>query len=156
MTDLLVREMQFNDVDVVYQIELIAHRVPWGWQVLHDCIVVAYDCRVLELDNQVIGYTISRYYEDICHLLNIAIAPSLHGKGYGRFLMQNLIDSLEPTQVANLVLEVRPSNVHALHLYQKIGFKEIGIKSNYYNEGPDIEDALVLQKNVKPEKVAES
>jgi len=43
-------------------------------------------------------------------------------------------------------LEVRPSNLIALNLYQSLGFKQAEIKKDYYNEQGQIEDAILLKK----------
>lgn len=143
-----VRGMQLNDIDTVYAIELVAHIAPWSREILHDCVLVGYDCRVLEVDNTLASYVINRYYENICHVLNLCVAPASQNKGYGRFLLQNVIDSLKDTDFSTVLLEVRPSNAAALHLYRKMGFRQVGIKKDYYSEGPELEDAIVLQKNL--------
>ena len=149
---LRVRSMRNDDIDRVYAIEEVAHRAPWSRQILNDCVLVNYDCRVLEIESdkelELAGYVISRYDGDICHVLNICIAPALQNKGYGQFLLQNVIDSLTKSAFGSLLLEVRPSNPAALHIYQKMGFKQTGIKRGYYREGSVIEDGIVLEKQI--------
>lgn len=152
---LSIRTMQNSDLDSVYAIEAAAHKAPWSRDILWDCIYIAYDCRVLELvegaEVKLIGYIISRFHDKICHILNICIDPTQQAKGYGQFLLQNLLDEIINTDTQSVILEVRPSNAPALHIYNKSGFQQIGIKSSYYQD-PDgsIEDAVVLQKVVKP------
>lgn len=149
---LRVRPMQSGDVDSVYAIELAAHRAPWSRDILRDCVLVNYDCRMLEIDNgftvDTVGYVICRYDETVCHVLNLCIKPALQGKSYGQFLLQNVIDSLPDTVINMMVLEVRPSNLPALHLYQKMGFQEIGVKRGYYRDDQGNEDAVVLQRYI--------
>ena len=142
-----VRAMQQTDIDSVYAIELQAHRAPWSRQILSDCVTVGYDCRVFEVDTEVVAYVICRYNESICHILNLCVAPALQGKGYGQCLLQEVIDSPKaPTD--KIRLEVRPSNAVALHLYQKMGFQHVSTKRGYYRDldVAKIEDALVLEK----------
>lgn len=143
-----IRAMQQSDVDRVYAIETIAHHTPWGHDILRDCVLVGYDCRVLEIEKsgqwQLASYVISRYSDAVCHVLNLCVAPDLQGQGYGRALLQAVIDA--PTRtISSLVLEVRPSNTVALHLYEKIGFLRIGKKLGYYQDADGEEDAIVLQ-----------
>lgn len=149
---LQVREMQISDVDAVYAIELAAHRAPWTWEILRDCIYVHYDCRVLEATKnkrqELIGFIISRPQENMYHILNVCIAPACQRKGCGEFLLTNMIDSMAGKLIDALILEVRPSNLPALHLYQKLGFEQVGIKRGYYRDPQGIEDAVVLQKNL--------
>lgn len=146
---LRVREMRDDDIDAVYVIESTAHRMPWPKNILQDCVRVHFDCRVLELNDQnIVGFIISNYQESICHTLNLCIAPDFQGKGYGRFLLHDLVDSLKDTPMDSIVLEARPSNAVALHLYETLGFQNIGIKKDYYNDELGIEDAIVLQKHL--------
>jgi ribosomal-protein-alanine N-acetyltransferase len=149
---LKVREMEHDDIDAVYAIELDAHRSPWTRDIIHDCVYVNYDCRVLDVQKdqqqELIGFIISRTQEKCCHILNLCIAPAFQGKGCGQFLLKNLIDSMVGTTIDSVLLEVRPSNVSALHLYQKLGFEKVGVKRGYYRDNDGIEDAVVLQKKL--------
>ena len=148
-----VRAMQQSDIASVYAIELAAHRAPWSSNILSDCVLVGYDCRVLEVDTggcfEIASYVISRYNENLCHVLNLCVAPALQGKGYGRHLLQNVIDSPAKEAVNTMVLEVRPSNHVALSLYQKMGFEQVAIKYGYYRDEDGIEDGVVLQRIIK-------
>ncbi|MCP0914472.1 MULTISPECIES: ribosomal protein S18-alanine N-acetyltransferase [Legionella] len=145
-----VRPMQTDDIDEVYAIELMAHRAPWSRNILSDCVLVGYDCRVLELlateRKEIVGYIIARYHGNVCHVLNLCITPAQQGKHYGRFLLGQLIKSLNEIEVSKVVLEVRPSNTAALSLYQKMGFEKVGTKTAYYCDEQGIEDAVVLEK----------
>ena len=145
-----VRPMQTLDVDKVYAIELAAHRAPWSSGIISDCVMVGYDCRILEIGSleepQLASYIISRYSESVCHVLNLCVAPALQGKGYGRILLQDVIDNPLVSDISLVYLEVRPSNHVALRLYQKMGFSQIGIKEGYYQDENGIEDAIILQK----------
>jgi ribosomal-protein-alanine N-acetyltransferase len=153
---LQVRAMQQGDIDNVYAIELVGHRAPWGRDILSDCVSVGYDCRILEVvegaDVELTGYIICRYHETTCHVLNLCVSPTLHRKGYGQFLLQNMINVPGRPSIDTMRLEVRPSNLAALSLYKKLGFQQVGIKRGYYrselNDAQKIEDAIVLQKQI--------
>lgn len=148
-----VRPMTLHDIDAVYAIEKVAHVAPWGRDILFDCVCVAYDCRVLELRDekatQIVGYVISRYDGPVCHVLNLCIATAFQAQGYGRYLLQQVIDAPTLSGINAVSLEVRPSNQHALRLYQTMGFVQIGIKPDYYRDQQGIEDGLVLQYEKK-------
>lgn len=145
-----VRPMKLDDINDVHAIELLAHRVPWSRDVLNDCVLVHYDCRVLEHKHQkvaqIIGYLICRYATDICHILNLSIAPDFQKLGYGSFLLKNLLDSIVDLRMKTVVLEVRPSNLIAIHLYRKFGFEPFDIKPGYYCDDQGFEDAILLRK----------
>lgn len=144
-----IRRMNITDVESVYDIELSAHKAPWTKAILQDCILVGYDCYVLEIDSQIIGYIICRLTDEYCHILNIGIAPRHQSKGWGKQLLQYMIDSIRTIkQIKTVMLEVRPSNVSALHLYFSMGFQQVAIKKDYYKDPLDVEDAIVLEKNL--------
>ena len=147
-----VRAMLSSDVDAVYAIEVGAHRSPWTREILRDCVLVKYDCCVLEddaLDTPLIGYIICRLYENNCHLLNLCIASAFQNKRYGTFLLNHRLDALKSTPVNHVFLEVRPSNLPAIHLYQQVGFQQTGVKRGYYRDDQNIEDAIVLGLELK-------
>lgn len=147
-----IRAMRNKDIDRVYAIEMASHKAPWSRDILRDCVLVGYDCRVLErfdepLVREVVGYMICRRSEQICHILNLCVDSAYQRQGYGRFLLKNLLDSLSPQEVTTLVLEVRPSNVAAIALYESFGFQQEAIKKEYYKDSNGhIEDALVFRK----------
>lgn len=147
-----IRTMTSDDLDKVYDIELAAHRAPWGRYILSDCLLVGYDFRVLEIpkksQKEIIGYVISRNQNSTCHVLNLCVAPAFQGNEYGRILLENLMGALRGTPVNTLFLEVRPSNLSALRLYQKMGFEHVALKPAYYNDQHGVEDAVVLQKKI--------
>lgn len=149
---LQIRAMLQSDIDRVYAIELAAHRAPWSCAILSDCVLVGYDCRVLEVDTgaglEIASYIISRYNDNICHVLNLCVTPALQGKGYGKHLLQDVINLPAKESVDTILLEVRPSNAAALRLYQKMGFEQVAMKRGYYRDTDGIEDAVVLQKRI--------
>lgn len=151
-----IRAMELDDVDKVFAMECRAHIEPWGFDIFYNCILAGFDCRVLELVDEsssqgtIVGYLVGRYNEQECHLLNLCVDPAMHGRGFGRFLMDDLIASLETKTNATILLEVRPSNNIALSLYNKLGFVHVGVREAYYDDGQgDKEDAWVLRKVVK-------
>ncbi len=146
-----VRGMQPTDLEAVYAIERVAHRAPWSRDILSDCMLVGYDCRILEsMENNaptLIAYIISRYQDPMtCHVLNICVAPLFQGHGHGAFLLEHVMHAPQQSTTNAFVLEVRPSNLVALQLYQKLGFQQVAVKRGYYREDPILEDAIVLRR----------
>ncbi|CEG56933.1 ribosomal protein S18-alanine N-acetyltransferase [Legionella fallonii] len=146
-----IRRMKETDIDNVYAIETSVHVAPWSRNILRDCVLVGYDCRVLEITDEnsgavLGGYIIARVSNNTCHVLNFCIAKQLQSKGWGRKLLQTFLDSL--SEVGSVVLEVRPSNSTALHLYQTMGFEQLELKKEYYKDSHGIEDAILLRKQL--------
>jgi ribosomal-protein-alanine N-acetyltransferase len=148
-----IRHMKDTDIENVYAIESNVHITPWSRDILRDCVLVGYDCRVLEINNGdspiLGGYIIARLNENICHILNFCIAKPLQSKGFGRKLLQTFLYSLSKyTTTDSVILEVRPSNTTAIHLYQTMGFEKVEIKKEYYKDKDSVEDAILLKKTL--------
>ncbi|MBA2652106.1 MAG: ribosomal protein S18-alanine N-acetyltransferase [Tatlockia sp.] len=149
-----IRPMQQSDIDSVYALELLGHRAPWTREIFSDCVLVGYDCRVLELvekkEKQILAYIICRHSLNVCHILNICVSPTKQRKGYGTLLLKSVfVTLLSKRSVDSVILEVRPSNLAALALYKRFGFLQDSVKSDYYSDGDSLEDAILLKKILK-------
>ncbi len=100
---------------------------------------------VLASNNIVIGYLNFWVVPDGIELNNIAIHENYRGKGYGKLLLQFLIECGKVFKSEKIFLEVKEDNLIAQKLYKKYGFKEIYIRKNYYS---DNKDAIVMERNL--------
>jgi ribosomal-protein-alanine N-acetyltransferase len=66
--------------------------------------------------------------------------------GYGSAMLEHLLNIARHHNVQTAFLEVRPSNRHALRMYQNAGFNEVGIRNNYYPAATGREDAIILAR----------
>lgn len=139
MTKHIIRPMRYEDIASIVEIEQTAYYDPWPASAFHDCIWVEYPCYVLLRDGKIVAYIIWHYILDEGHLLNICVAPRYQQRGIATELLQFFINKMQEESIKKIFLEVRASNVSALHLYEKFGFKSVGIRKNYYNtsEGPE-------------------
>ena len=78
------------------------------------------------------------------HITLLAIDPPFRNQGLGKYLLSALLDTACQQQLERATLEVRASNLAAIHLYQQFGFQIAGRRKRYY---PDQEDALILWLN---------
>jgi ribosomal-protein-alanine N-acetyltransferase len=98
-----------------------------------------------ESTSQVVSYAVASYAFDQADLQNVVVDQSFRGCGFGRQLLQGLIEDLVNRQVSTVFLEVRQSNQVAISLYQSMGFECIQKRRNYYpGVGGVREDALVF------------
>jgi len=75
---------------------------------------------VLEYDGEIIGYALMMIVLDEAHLLNLSIAKAYQKQGLGRLLLEHMIQIARQYKAANMFLEVRPSNISAIALYENI------------------------------------
>lgn len=121
-----------SDFDRLFEIEQQAHLVPWSKGTLLNNQGESYLNLKLSQQNQIVAFAICQKVLDEATLFNLAVAPEFQGKGYGKQLLQGLIDALAAQQIQTLWLEVRESNRSARALYEKIGFNEVTLRKNYY------------------------
>lgn len=98
---------------------------------------------VLEINGLVQGYFgiyISDYMGDI---INLYVSKKYQDLGFGNMLLDFIIELCEMSKCISLSLEVRKSNLKAIHLYEKKGFTVSRIRERYYENG---EDAIVYIK----------
>jgi ribosomal-protein-alanine N-acetyltransferase len=136
--------MAEDDLPEIMEIERSAYPFPWTAGILRDCIRVGYTCLVYEIGSVIHGYAVMSVAVGEAHILNLCVRPQSQGQGLGRKLLMHIIALARRHGADTLLLEVRPSNLAALNLYQAIGFNEVGVRKNYYPAEQGREDALIL------------
>lgn len=141
--------MQPSDLEEVLRIsEECFNSDAWSRQAFEKEFNLDYSHRfVLEEDSEIIGYAVVWQIYDEATIMSIAIKKDRWGKGYGKRLMEFLIEYFKG-KVSRLVLDVRRSNIRAIRLYQSIGFKIISERRGYYSDGEDaFQMMLDLEEN---------
>ena len=95
---------------------------------------------VAEDEGKIIGYAGVWCVQDEGQITNIAVLPEYRRCGIASALLEKLISECE--DLARLVLEVRESNSGAVALYEKYGFKRVGIRKNFYHS--PTESAIIM------------
>ena len=148
---LRLRPMREDDVDAVIAIERSAYPFPWTPGIFRDCLRAGYPAWVLQDSGGIFGYGVLSVAAGEAHLLNVCIQPRLQGRGHGRRLLRALMRIARGEGAQRVFLEVRPSNPHAVALYQDEGFNEIGRRPRYYPDHGGREDAIVMALELLPE-----
>ncbi len=144
---LFIRPMKKGDLKAVAAIEESAYNFPWSLGVFKNCLKVGYSCWIGEIGEEVVAYGILALAAGEAHVMNICVSPRYRGKSYGRMMLENLMEVARLHRADMILLEVRPTNEVAIHLYHKMGFNEIGRRKDYYPAvGGNREDALVMAR----------
>jgi ribosomal-protein-alanine N-acetyltransferase len=145
---LVLRPMVVADVDEVYALEQSVFPHPWSRGNFMDSLASGYDAWVLREPEEgaLAGYFLLMYAVDEAHLLDVAVCGARHGSGLGRFLLDRIAARARAMGMGSILLEVRPSNVRALQVYERYGYTQIGRRKGYYpaHEGKR-EDAIVMR-----------
>lgn len=141
-----ITPMSAEHLDQVWQIEQQAHSHPWAESLVRDLSSRGACHHVMTDEGQVVGYFYGQNIVGEVTLLNIAIAPSQQGKGFGQKLLDAFLDYCEQAKAESAWLEVRESNLPAIHIYDQAGFNEVDRRYNYYpaKAGNGKEDAIIM------------
>lgn len=94
-------------------------------------------------NGRLLGYASFRHVADEAELLRIAIHPEARRRGLARRILETGLEELQRRNVRCCFLEVRPHNLPARALYERLGFEQVGSRKGYY---PDGSDGLVYRK----------
>ncbi len=140
---MIIRSLKDTDINQILEIERLSFKMPWSRQAFLNELANQLAHYLVMLDDQmVIGYAGFWQILDEGHITNVALLPNYRGRGLGRRLVGHLIEQAKQLGIAQMTLEVRPSNAAALALYRQFGFSVQGRRPNYYYDTN--EDALIM------------
>lgn len=137
------RKMTVGDISAVAFLEKQLFSRPWSERAFQQAIMEQDTLFVVVLDgNTIVGYSGMYCSSPEGEITNVAVAPSRHGQGIGRMLLEYLLSQAKERGICRIILEVRISNRRAIRLYENMGFQNCGIRRNFY-EMPR-EDGMVM------------
>ena len=140
-----IRRMVLADLDAVVAIEREVFLFPWTRGNFSDSIDSGYHCLVLEQEWSLFGYGVMTIGAEEAHLLTLSIAAGSQRKGWGERLLRHFIHIAKEQRARSMFLDVRESNHAAARLYERIGFRQIGKRKDYYPAMGGREDSLVME-----------
>lgn len=142
--------MNKSHIDGIMEIEKDSFAIPWSRASVEKELSNNLAIYVVAVENEkVMGYGGMWHVVNEGHITNIAVHKDYRRKGIGNIIVNKLIEIAEKKEMIGLTLEVRKSNVPALELYRKNGFKLEGIRPEYYEDNK--EDAYIMWKYFIPE-----
>ena len=142
---MIIMNMQEQHVVPIAELEKLCFPDPWNEQCVASELTNPLSLWLVAVeDDRVVGYIGSQTVIDESDVMNVAVHPDYRRKGIGENLINVLCDSLRKRSSRALSLEVRASNSPAICLYEKLGFRQVGKRPNYYRNPR--EDALILRK----------
>jgi ribosomal-protein-alanine N-acetyltransferase len=137
-------KMAAADLDEVLAIERAVYSHPWTRGNFVDSLNAGYHCRTCRIGPELAGYLILIVAVGEAHLLNLSVSASRHRQGLGSALLRETLRVARESGARHLFLEVRPSNVAGIALYERFGFRRVAERRGYYPAHAGREDALVL------------
>ena len=145
MVSLFIEPMRPADLTDVLVIERACFSMPWSrgaflYEIEQNQVA---RCWVGREDGRIVGYICLWEVADELHITNVAVHPDVRRRGIARALLESVFERGRASRSRLVLLEVRPSNVEALTLYETFGFRVVGRRRGYYYDTG--EDALVME-----------
>jgi ribosomal-protein-alanine acetyltransferase len=136
--------MQLADLPSIHAIEQATFSAPWPanayrTEIESNRLATYFVARV---DDEIVGYGGMWLMVDEAHVTTFAVAPPWRRQRIGERLLLGFVDVAIARFAREMTLEVRLSNLPARRLYEKFGFRPVGIRPRYYSD--DHEDALIM------------
>ena len=142
-----IRSMGFEDIEAVVKIEKENFSVPWDENGFLSFMLREGTIFLTALkDNEVVGYCGLISAADEADITNVSVSQNMRKKGIGGMLLSELIKEAEGAGIKKIFLEVRESNIPAISLYNGFGFKQVGMRKDYYEK--PVENALLMLKEL--------
>ena len=141
---LRVEPMVLDDLATVHDIERSSFAVPWPDEAYRNEILTnrLASYVVARAGDAVVGFAGLWVMVDEAHVTTFAVEPRWRRRGVGERLLLALLDIAIARRAREATLEVRLSNMPARRLYEKYGFRPVGIRPRYFSDNG--EDALIM------------
>ena len=148
MTDehVTIRPLSYSDLPQVIAIERRSFPTPWSLAMfVLEMSKQTGICLAAVSEGRLVGYLICSRYDQVFHLMNIAVDPAVRRHGLGAALLRAMIDRAGPEEA--YTLEVRTSNAPAIALYERFEFRSVGTRPRYYTDTG--EDAMIMWRTTE-------
>jgi [ribosomal protein S18]-alanine N-acetyltransferase len=141
-----IRSLAYSDLPQVIAIERRSFPTPWSLAMFVLELSKPSGVCLAGLDGDALGgYLICSRYDQVWHLMNIAVDPAMRRRGMASRLLEEMLERAGVD--ASYTLEVRTSNGPAIALYERFGFRAAGTRPRYYQDTG--EDALIMWRTAE-------
>ncbi len=141
---LRIEPMTVDDIPAVHTHERSSFAVPWPDDAYRNEVLTnrLASYVVARAGDEVVGFAGLWVMVDEAHITTFAVHPRWRRRGVGQRLLLRLLELANDRRAREATLEVRLSNMPARRLYEKYGFRPVGIRPRYYSDNG--EDALIM------------
>jgi [ribosomal protein S18]-alanine N-acetyltransferase len=141
---LVVEVMRLEDLGEVQRIEQASFTTPWPENAYRSELVTnrLASYLVARIGGRIVAYGGMWLMVDEAHITTFAVHPAWRRQRIGERLLLAFLDLARDRHAREATLEVRLSNLAARRLYEKYGFRPVGLRPRYYSDNN--EDALIM------------
>ena len=141
--EIQIKEMSLFDLENIKDILISDFDDFWNYNILKEEFESPNSKYIIAKtnDDKIIGFAGIKIIVDTADIMNIVVKKSWRNQGVGNLLLNNLVYLCKKLNLSSLSLEVNEDNQSAIHLYEKFGFKRIGLRKNYYKNN----DGIVME-----------
>lgn len=142
-----IKRLAQEHIEPLLEIENEAYPDPWKHSMFQQEITNSTSYfYVLLREEEIVGYGGFWLMLDEAHITKVTVAGGHRGQGIGRKLMLHLLLEAEAKGANTARLEVREHNAAARGLYERLGFRAVGLRKGYYAKTN--ETAVVMAKSL--------
>lgn len=155
--EIYINETTLSDIDDILKIEASAYgEHHWSRDSfvseINNKIATYYSVRIST--GELVAYIGIWNIVDEAHITTLAVSNNFKRKHIAEALIAKMLEDCYNNYIKYITLEVRASNIAAIKLYEKYGFKSLGVRKGYYQDNN--EDALIMwTENIFSDKYKE-
>jgi len=144
-----IRSAETGDVPGMLEVERACFGDPWSARAIREAMQSeTSQAYVADEAGRVLGFVLARTSGPEAEILDLAVLPNMRRRGIARALLRAVRDAVARVGVEEIFLEVRESNRAAISLYEREGYRAVGMRHRYYRH--PLENALVLRVALTP------
>lgn len=141
--EIKIEKMTIQDLEKIQDILISDFDNFWNYNILKQELLNenSYLLVAKTLDGTIVGFAGVQFIIDEATVTNIVTRIKYRNNGIGSKLLQKIIDISMKKNMQTVTLEVNENNLYAISLYNKFGFKKVGLRKKYYN---GIDNAILM------------
>lgn len=138
----MIRDFAAGDEAAVAALERECFSEPWSENAITESAEAGTLFFLFEEEGEILGYAGLQVVLDEGYVTNIAVTKRARKRGIGSALTERIVSAGKERALRFVSLEVRASNAVAVSLYEKFGFKAVGVRKRFYAD--PTEDAIIM------------
>ncbi len=136
VSDISIYDMSLEDLEILKDDLITSFDDFWNYDILKSELLSDNSKYIIaKLNDNIVGFAGLKLILDEAEIMNIVVKKSFRRHGIASLLLQKLFNICNDLNISVINLEVNECNFSAINLYKKFGFKVVGFRKNYYNDG---------------------